>query len=179
MGKDFKAGLIAGAVLAGVALIWVATRPSLSPQARMPRTVPPPGGAGRPIDPPAGTNDSSSLFERPTASHALQESANDRSRQLNTMPSPAPESVRSGAAVEKPLVPAQVGAGQPRTGVPDLTVYEMNEPIKTTRFHIVRRGETLSAISQQYYGTKEKWQKILAANSRPLRIPTKSPPARS
>jgi len=32
------------------------------------------------------------------------------------------------------------------------------------QFHIVREGETLSDISRQYYGSANKWQKILDAN---------------
>ena len=36
--------------------------------------------------------------------------------------------------------------------------------VETQRFHVVRRGETLSDISQRYYGSANKWQKILDAN---------------
>jgi nucleoid-associated protein YgaU len=32
------------------------------------------------------------------------------------------------------------------------------------RIHIVEKGQTLSQISQQYYGTSRQWQKILNAN---------------
>jgi nucleoid-associated protein YgaU len=52
----------------------------------------------------------------------------------------------------------------PAPNVPDTTVYERSEPIETTRFHIVRKNETLSAISKQYYGTAHEWNKILEAN---------------
>jgi nucleoid-associated protein YgaU len=39
------------------------------------------------------------------------------------------------------------------------------------RIHIVQRGETLSAISQQYYGSANKWQIILDANRDTLKNP--------
>jgi len=51
-----------------------------------------------------------------------------------------------------------------RPNEPDTTRYERDEKIATTRFHIVQRGETLSGISQQYYGSAARWQKILQAN---------------
>jgi nucleoid-associated protein YgaU len=39
------------------------------------------------------------------------------------------------------------------------------------RIHIVQKGDTLSAISKQYYGTTTKWQKILDANRDTLKNP--------
>lgn len=42
--------------------------------------------------------------------------------------------------------------------------YEQAEKIKTQKFHIVRKDQTLSAISQEYYGSVNKWKKILDAN---------------
>ena len=54
---------------------------------------------------------------------------------------------------------------------PDSTIYsgghptvEQAEKIKTQKFHIVRKGETLSEISRKYYDSANKWQKILDAN---------------
>ncbi|MHC4488415.1 MAG: LysM peptidoglycan-binding domain-containing protein [Planctomycetota bacterium] len=48
--------------------------------------------------------------------------------------------------------------------LPDPAVYEQAEKIKTQKFHIVSKGETLSEISRKYYGSANKWQKILNAN---------------
>ena len=48
---------------------------------------------------------------------------------------------------------------------------EKAEKIKTTRFHFVRKEETLSAISQQYYGDRNKWRKILEANKSVIKDP--------
>ena len=47
---------------------------------------------------------------------------------------------------------------------PDSTIYEQAEKIKTQKFHIVRKGETLSEISRKYYDSANKWQMILEAN---------------
>ena len=53
----------------------------------------------------------------------------------------------------------------------DSTIYstghytvEQTEKIKTQKFHIISKGETLSDISHKYYGSANKWQKILDAN---------------
>jgi len=44
------------------------------------------------------------------------------------------------------------------------SVYEQAEKIKTQKFHIVLKGQTLSEISLKYYGSANKWKKILDAN---------------
>ena len=48
--------------------------------------------------------------------------------------------------------------------LPSSIVYEQAEKIKTQKFHIVGKGETLSEISRKYYGFANKWKKILDAN---------------
>ena len=63
-------------------------------------------------------------------------------------------------------------AGQQKTtevdnwpsGVVDLTIYEQPDKIKTQKFHIVGKGETLSAIAKKYYGSAGKVKKIYDAN---------------
>jgi nucleoid-associated protein YgaU len=46
---------------------------------------------------------------------------------------------------------------------------------QTPRIHIVRPGETLSTISQQYYGTANNWRKILTANDKTVKDANKVP----
>jgi len=160
VGKDFRAGLIVGLIVAVIGLVWVATRPSLSPQARM-----------------------------------LQRSAD---RAQISLP---PESVLPWAVVspppetnvprdEPPVAPSETTAAEPVSAIaptkpqqssagaalPDLTIYEKDEPIKTTRFHIVRRGESLSIIARQYYGSSNQWRKILAANEKAIKDANKIAP---
>jgi len=160
VGRDFRIGLICGLVLVVVALIWVATRPSLSSQARMlgPRT--------------ASSRDdflpSRSLGRRQpreTLPPGLIPAEPDTSRAASPTPvEPAPNPIQSRPPVES------------RPSTPDLTVYEQQEKILTTKFHIVRKDETLSSISQQYYGTANKWQKILEANRNRIKDPNKITP---
>jgi nucleoid-associated protein YgaU len=47
---------------------------------------------------------------------------------------------------------------------------------QSARFYIVQKGDTLSAISQKYYGTTRFWQKILAANDAVLKDPDRLVP---
>jgi len=44
-----------------------------------------------------------------------------------------------------------------------------NHEPRITGFHIVRKGETLSDISRKYYGSANKWQKILDANTKTIK----------
>jgi nucleoid-associated protein YgaU len=44
-------------------------------------------------------------------------------------------------------------------------------PVKATRFHIVRDGDTLSSISKKYYGTTSSARKIFEANRSVLQDP--------
>ena len=58
----------------------------------------------------------------------------------------------------------------------DSTIYEQAEKIKTQKFHIVRKGETLSEISYTYYRSARQWPKILEANRKTIRDPKKLAP---
>jgi nucleoid-associated protein YgaU len=53
---------------------------------------------------------------------------------------------------------------------------EQLKEVKAERFHIVRAGETLSSISYKYYGSANKWQKILGADHLPIENPSKLRP---
>ena len=51
-----------------------------------------------------------------------------------------------------------------RTSPATSVVHIQPETIRPQRFHIVRKGETLSEISYEYYGSAGKWRKIFEAN---------------
>ncbi|MGB2864894.1 MAG: LysM peptidoglycan-binding domain-containing protein [Sedimentisphaerales bacterium] len=126
MQKDLKIGLALGLVLAASAVLWLATRPSLIPRARMSR------------------------IPNAAPAHESFGSPNDLSaNEVNT------------ADNQPPTI-------NPQPELPDSTQYEQTEKIKPQRFHIVREGETLSRISNLYYGSAGKWQKILDSNRKTI-----------
>ena len=51
--------------------------------------------------------------------------------------------------------------------------YYQPKKIKTRRFYIVRKDDTLSSISNKYYGSPNKWNKIYQANRDKLPNPNK------
>ncbi len=126
MQKDLKIGLALGLVLVVSALLWLATRPSLSPLARM--------------------------------SH---------------IPDAAPAQESFGSTNEPNFTDKQPPAISPQPELPDSSQYEQAEKIKTQKFHIVLKKQTLSAISQKYYGSAGNWKKILGANRDKIKDPNK------
>lgn len=55
------------------------------------------------------------------------------------------------------------------SGSPNLPARQKTVPAETTRSHVVRPGETLSSIAQQYYGSPNDWRKILTANQKTIK----------
>jgi len=133
MQKDLKIGLALGLVLAASALLWLATRPSLSPLARMSR-IPDTAPAQESFEP-----------------------SNDVNTAENQPPTISPEP-------ELPVSPE---------GVPKTAQYEQTEKIKTQKFHIVLKGQTLTQISYKYYGSAGNWKKILDSNRDTIKDPNK------
>ena len=170
MQRDYKIGLVVGLVAAGVAMIWVATRPSLSPEARILRSshaAPRDSGVGLTDRGPSRTAGDNASATSHTSLGSILDSQQTKG---NGSPSPVPQ-------IPAPAPSPQSAIRNPQSsGVPDLTIYEKAEKIKTTRFHIVRKEETLSAIAQQYYGDRNKWRKILEANKAVIKDPNKLQP---
>ena len=138
MQKDLKIGMILGSVLAIIATVWLATRPSLSTKARMLHFH----NAGPRQEPIEQTNFAPNLPNTPSTGTTNEVEAEQSSSLIR---------------VDKLQQPTQLN-------LPDFTAYYKSEKIKTQRFHIVGKGETLSDISYKYYGSANKWQKILDAN---------------
>lgn len=134
MQKDLKIGLIVGLAVVSVAVLWLATRPSLTPQARM-------------LD-AHGINAGRESVNQSGAAGSRRGNANTRERDnLNTATARVPiRRMRTNETIERGSLPRRATSGQ------------------LERFHIVRDGETLSQISYDYYGSAGKWQRIFDAN---------------
>ena len=160
MQKDLKIGLAVGLGLVAGAVAWVATRPSMSPEARMPQP--------QQAAPAAQTSPVKEPNEQPTVS-VIPRSPEPNLPQ--TLPAPA-----ATPPVETPPQETAAAAQKPAEAVSDSTVHEQTEKIETQRFYIVRRGDTLSKISAKYYGSAGQWRKILEANKQTLTNPDKLTP---
>ncbi|MHC4322776.1 MAG: LysM peptidoglycan-binding domain-containing protein [Planctomycetota bacterium] len=145
-----KIGLVLGLMLAVASVIWLATRPNFRPGAEMRQ-----------------------LQDTDSRRQSAEEPAGPVSSMI-----PAPDSVagqnNSPGTFSFKISNNTAGAGGNEiSNPPDSTIYEEAEKIKPQKFHIVMKGQTLSAISQKYYGSAGKWKKILDANQKILKDPNK------
>jgi nucleoid-associated protein YgaU len=63
------------------------------------------------------------------------------------------------------------------TVIPQLPVeIKPQTPEKAVRFHVVEKGQTLSQIAEQYYGSQGQWPKIVNANRDILPDPNRLTP---
>jgi nucleoid-associated protein YgaU len=150
-------GLVAGSILAGVALLWVATRPGLAPR---PQPVPssPKDSRDLPGTTSPGTAPDTGLAAQADRTKPAEQEAKKRPTGLPVFHPPS--------SVVRDL----------SSGSPNLPDRPKTEPAQTTRFHTVRPGETLSSIAQQYYGSANDWRKILAANEKTIKDANKIAP---
>ncbi|MGD8499903.1 MAG: LysM peptidoglycan-binding domain-containing protein, partial [Phycisphaerales bacterium] len=132
-----KIGLVLGLVLVSAAALWLATRPSLSPKARM------------------------------------QQLHNAGPRQEN---SGLPGNLSTNELTNESTENSQLPIIDDQSELQDSTIHEQAEKIRTEKFHIVSKGETLSKISYKYYGSAGKWQKIFHANRKTIKDPDKVTP---
>ncbi len=192
MRKEIKIGLIVGVIIAVSAVIFLLSQNSSEPMAipdtanfsnssakttvkeplsvKQPVAINPQSAASPKVDTPAAklttaspaptntielaqpavkTNDISGT--QPTAAQTTQSVINTTVKAENNIVS-ANNTVK--AAEVKPIL-KPTKASEP-------TVYhqQMNEP----RFHVVKKGDSLSSISVKYFGSAKYWQSIYNAN---------------
>jgi 5'-nucleotidase len=150
-------GLVAGSILAGVALLWVATRPGLAPR---PQPI---------LSLPEGGRDLPGIAGPVTAPEAGSAAQTDRPRlgepRIEEQPA-IPPVFRPPSTVLRDL----------SSGSPNVPGRRKTEPAKTTKYHVVRSGETLSSIAQQYYGSANDWRKIVTVNETTIKDANKIAP---
>jgi nucleoid-associated protein YgaU len=142
MQKDLKIGLGLGLTLVIASVLWLATRPSLQPEARMQQ--------------PGDADSRQQSAEQPVGPAIARIPAPDSYAGQDDNLSASPVKISNDAT--------EAGHENQTNTPPDSTIYEQEEKIKPQKFHIVREGETLSKISSLYYGSGGKWQKILDSN---------------
>ena len=162
MQKDFKIGLVCGLALVIAATLWLSTRPSLSIKARM----------RKPDFAISAYDYTHHKTTAPTYSHNTP-SPQETAEQLSISP------------VESALDISRQNSSHDILPAPEITeqaeVHTLSEQQTTSeqqdvRIHIVRRGDTLSGISYEYYGSANKWRKIFDANRYLLKDPDKLMP---
>lgn len=146
MQRDIKIGLLAGLIIAVIAMVYVCTRPSLSPTARILKTTQP---------------QEKEQAEPEPQSHL--QPAKQPSQPLPDLRKPV-EPVRFIEPLPKPVAIKETELVITQEPQPQKPTYVSTEKIKTTRFYIVRKGDTLSKISKRYYGSANQWNKIYEAN---------------
>jgi nucleoid-associated protein YgaU len=134
MQKDLKTGILLGLALTAGAALWLATRPSLSTKARMLQADSTPPAQIQ--HPPAPYKPQAKQQVLPGA-HRAAEPATDTQPEKNITPD---------------------------FSAPEQTHTPKSNPEGVVKIHIVEKGQTLSGIAYKYYGSANKWRKILDAN---------------
>ena len=171
MHRDIKIGLILGLVLVVVVMLRISTDPRLSPEARIQQlheTV----SEGNSVsensisgDSPPATGWEELSYEEPAEKIISQY---ELQAKIPAVTKPAIESANNSnvTAIEQIQTESV-------TEVTDSSKYELTEKIQTQKFHIVQENETLTGISQKYYGTANKWGKIYDFNRNVIKDPNK------
>jgi nucleoid-associated protein YgaU len=148
--KDLKTGLVLGLILVIIVVIRLATDPRLSPTARMLKLH----SVTAQEDFQASPNDFSQ------AEPTQNEFPESDSTIIDLEPAGLTPDKQINTSTKTEQITADVNPTEPINS----TQYEQTEKIKTQKFHIVRKDQTLSAISKEHYGSAGKWKKIFDAN---------------
>ena len=196
--RDWKIGLVVGLILVIILVIKFATDPGLSPEARMlqannasdnrdnadineteifavnvnqdiPNKI---SLDTEQIDPPVSES------QNDTVSNAVSFTGHVSLDDLREVPGLAEES--ESAAIntnmqiseQKPQTDSETDISNSESELVPFD-YESAEPIKTERFYIVGKNQTLSEISRLFYGSANKWQRIVDANPDLIKDPNK------
>jgi len=154
MQKDMKIGFFLGLTLVIAAVLWLATRPNLSPEARIQQLH--------------NMDSRQQSDEKPLVPAIVKNPEPDSSVEQRENITPPPAEIRSDDT--------ETDIKNEKNDLPDSTIYEQAEKIEAQRYHIVLKGETLSEISYKYYGSASKWQNILDSNQEMIKDANKIKP---
>ncbi|MFA5423562.1 MAG: LysM peptidoglycan-binding domain-containing protein [Phycisphaerae bacterium] len=159
-----KIGLLIGLGLVAVLMIYIGTRPSLSPRAKLLRQN------NLPVEPRQETAVNTVAAEEITNVPQPQPPQQVRFKQF--IPQPLPD--ENTGLMHQETQHARTSPQPPAQEINQITVQEIPETgYQTKRFYIVRQGDTLSKISKIYYGSASDWNRIYQANRSVLDSPDK------
>ena len=180
--KDLKIGLFLGLILVIVAVFLLATDSRLSPKARMLHLQDITAQKESPVSPNDYTQGQFTqnkitlsqplLIELPESELARGDSrpGNLVQGELSRDEITLDELNATNAESRQPTI------NEDQSEPMDMSQFVQAEKIKTQRFHIVRKDQTLSAISRIYYGSPNQWKKIVNANRDIIKDPDKIQP---
>ena len=171
--KDLKIGLVLGLVLVIVAVLVLATDPRLSTKTRMLHLQ---DVMAKTKHSPQPNDDSLNAPARPVA---------PRAEESGEVPNPARQENLIQNEPSKNKTMPELNTINPEnmqiidnelSEPADVPQFDPSEKIKTERFYIVRKDQTLSDISRIYYGSPNQWKKIFNANRNVLKDANKIKP---
>jgi nucleoid-associated protein YgaU len=183
--RDLKIGLVLGLILVIGIVIKLATDPHLSPQARMTEL-----NSSLDTKNKTDTNDVTqtyvvsniSLDSEQTELPPTGRSDSTLIMQNNQLHNlfPTKQSAQAGIESQKDNINQKESAGNPtvvneQSAQPEYIDYDNAEVIRTERFYIVGKNQTLSEISRLYYHSANQWQRIVDANPK-IKNPNKIKP---
>jgi nucleoid-associated protein YgaU len=171
MQKDFKIGLIVGLILVIGVIFGLSTRRHLSLQTHLMQSYQDQDAN----EPSSETSEvATSEVESPIPADSpnlpatLEVAAHD--------PPPMSAPVPLSQTTAYPVTAESTSAPQTQSSITPQISKPVHQTTAPRRYHTVQSGETLSGISQHYYGSAVKWRKILAANRDILSNPNKIRP---
>jgi len=138
MYKDLKIGLVLGVILVIFVALRLATNPNLTTRARLQQSQ----------DANFQSEPSNLILEPDTTAQTDDKSVINEAINLTA----TSNKTETASETKEQTITEEPIANEPI------------EKIKTQRFHIIQKGETLSEIAYKYYGSAAKWNKILDAN---------------
>lgn len=171
MHRDIKIGLILGLVLVIIVMLRIATDPRLSPGAKIQQlheTAP----QDISISENNMLNEPPIAFEQEDLSHG-ESTENVITQRESEAQIPATTKLSTEYVSNSDITAIEKIQAESVIEVPDSSKYEQIEKIQTQKFHIIQKNETLSGISQKYYGSANKWKSIYDFNRNVIEDPNK------